>query len=94
MVIVGIAALIGIFLLLQACFQSWRLALIAFLALPVVVGGLVPWLLLEGDDWRMPGTILGWPVLLFGMGVVLRCVRDFYAMGKGTLAPWDPLEIL
>jgi protein-S-isoprenylcysteine O-methyltransferase Ste14 len=65
-------------------------ALLAFLALPVVVGGLVPWLLLGGDGWRMPGTIIGWPVLLSGMGVVLRCARDFYEMGKGTLAPWAP----
>jgi CzcA family heavy metal efflux pump len=36
------AALLGIFLLLQACFQSWRLALIAFLALPAsIVGGVL-----------------------------------------------------
>jgi CzcA family heavy metal efflux pump len=33
------AALIGIFLLLQACFGSWRLALIAFLALPASIAG-------------------------------------------------------
>ena len=36
---VAIAALIGIFLLLQACFRSWRLALIGFLALPAAVAG-------------------------------------------------------
>src|SRR5499426_1719531 len=35
----AIAALIGIFLLLQACFQSWRLAFVAFLALPVSLAG-------------------------------------------------------
>jgi CzcA family heavy metal efflux pump len=36
----GIAAAIGIFLLLQAAFRSWRLAFVAFLALPVaLVGG-------------------------------------------------------
>lgn len=33
------AALIGIFLLLQACFGSWRLALIGFLALPGSIAG-------------------------------------------------------
>jgi Cu/Ag efflux pump CusA len=39
---IAIAAVIGIFLLLQACFRSWRLALIAFLALPVsLVGGVL-----------------------------------------------------
>ena len=36
---VAAAALIGIFLLLQACFRSWRLALIAFLALPASIAG-------------------------------------------------------
>ncbi|MEE8130352.1 MAG: efflux RND transporter permease subunit, partial [Vicinamibacterales bacterium] len=35
----AIAALIGIFLLLQACFRSWRLAFIGFLALPAAVAG-------------------------------------------------------
>lgn len=42
MIGVAIAAVIGIFLLLQACFRSWRLALIAFLALPAsIVGGVL-----------------------------------------------------
>jgi Cu/Ag efflux pump CusA len=37
-----LAAVVGIFLLLQACFGSWRLALIAFLALPAsIVGGVL-----------------------------------------------------
>jgi Cu/Ag efflux pump CusA len=35
----GAAALIGIFLLLQACFKSWRLPLIAITALPVSFAG-------------------------------------------------------
>ena len=65
-------------------------ALFAFLALPAVVGGLLPWLLLGNDGWRTRGTALGWPVVLFGACVLLWCVRDFYAIGKGTLAPWDP----
>jgi CzcA family heavy metal efflux pump len=33
------AVLIGIFLLLQACFGSWRLALVGFLAIPISVAG-------------------------------------------------------
>lgn len=36
---IAIAALIGIFLLLQACFGSWRLAAVAFLALPAAIAG-------------------------------------------------------
>ncbi|KWE48617.1 acriflavin resistance protein [Burkholderia ubonensis] len=39
---VAAAAMIGIFLLLQACFRSWRLAWVAWLALPAsLVGGVL-----------------------------------------------------
>ena len=65
-------------------------ALIAFLILPVTVGGLLPWMVLLNDQWRRRSIPLGWPVLLFGVAVLLWCVRDFYMVGKGTLAPWDP----
>ena len=65
-------------------------ALLAFLALPTIVGGVVPWLILRNDHSRVAGTPLGWPILLFGASVLLWCVRDFYVIGKGTLAPWDP----
>ena len=65
-------------------------AVLAFLALPAVVGGLVPWLLLSSDRWRAEGTWLGWPILFLSAAVLLWCVRDFYKIGKGTLAPWDP----
>jgi len=65
-------------------------ALLAFLALPAVVSGLLPWLILRDDRWRTAGTPLAWPVSFFGAGVLLWCVRDFYVIGKGTLAPWDP----
>ena len=65
-------------------------ALLAFLALPAVVGGLIPWWWLQSDTTRAGGTVFGWPVLTFGLIVVLLCVRDFYRIGKGTLAPWDP----
>ena len=65
-------------------------AVLTFLALPAVVAGVVPWLLLSSDRWRTRGTLLGWPVLFFSAYVLLWCVRDFYKIGKGTLAPWDP----
>jgi protein-S-isoprenylcysteine O-methyltransferase Ste14 len=65
-------------------------ALIAFLVLPAIVGGLLPWLVLLNDQWRTRGTPLGWFVFSFGVVVLLWCVRDFYVIGKGTLAPWDP----
>ncbi len=65
-------------------------ALLAFLALPVVVAGLIPWFLSGIDRFRTRGTVLGWPILFLSVGIVLWCVRDFYVIGKGTLAPWDP----
>jgi protein-S-isoprenylcysteine O-methyltransferase Ste14 len=34
--------------------------------------------------------LLGVPIALLGLAVLLWCVRDFYVVGKGTLAPWDP----
>jgi protein-S-isoprenylcysteine O-methyltransferase Ste14 len=47
-------------------------------------------LLLPIDRWRTSGTWFGLPVLGCGIFVLLWCVRDFYIIGKGTLAPWDP----
>lgn len=66
-------------------------ALLAFLMLPTVVAGVLPWLLLRGNSYR--GTLatpLGWPVISLGLFILLWCVRDFYVRGHGTLAPWDP----
>jgi protein-S-isoprenylcysteine O-methyltransferase Ste14 len=65
-------------------------ALLAFLALPVVVAGLIPWFLSGIDRFRTRGTVLGWPIFFLSAGIVFWCVRDFYVIGKGTLAPWDP----
>jgi protein-S-isoprenylcysteine O-methyltransferase Ste14 len=63
-------------------------ALLAFLALPVVVAGLVPWWLLGSAD--RSANLVGLAVLALGVVLLLWCVRDFYVSGKGTLAPWDP----
>ncbi len=30
------------------------------------------------------------PVIIAGLVILLWCVRDFYIVGKGTLAPWAP----
>jgi protein-S-isoprenylcysteine O-methyltransferase Ste14 len=32
--------------------------------------------------------------LIGGAGALLWCVRDFYVVGGGTLAPWDPTKRL
>jgi protein-S-isoprenylcysteine O-methyltransferase Ste14 len=66
-------------------------ALLAFLVLPGVVGGLLPLWIVAGDARRGSGSLLlGVPIALIGLAVLLWCVRDFYVAGKGTLAPWDP----
>ena len=65
-------------------------ALLAFLALPAIVGGVVPWVL-----WRLGGTQIFsslWGVipLVAGSAVLISSVVSFYRRGSGTLAPWDP----
>ena len=60
---VAIAALIGIFLLLQACFGSWRLGLIAFVGLPASVAGGVLAVLVSGGVVSL-GSIVGFLAVL------------------------------
>jgi len=68
----------------------YRRALIAFLALPGVVAGLVPALLVYAEDHHGTGSRFGLAVLAVGLVLLLWCVRDFLVTGKGTLAPWNP----
>ncbi len=63
--------------------------------LPGTVGGYFPFLiLLASNGFRRPRPSVssaGAVLLLFsGAAVVLRCVWDFFATGRGTLAPVDP----
>jgi len=60
---VAAAAAIGIFLLLQACFGSWRLALIAFLAIPAALAGGVLGALAGGGVISL-GSIIGFLAVL------------------------------
>lgn len=60
---VAVAALIGIFLLLQACFQSWRLALVAFVALPAAIAGGMLGALVGGGAISL-GSIVGFLAVL------------------------------
>jgi protein-S-isoprenylcysteine O-methyltransferase Ste14 len=70
----------------------WQAAL-AFLILPGMIAFVVPLFLIAPAG---PGPF--WMVGLFplGLGIVLLlwCVRDFYVVGKGTLAPWAPPQEL
>jgi protein-S-isoprenylcysteine O-methyltransferase Ste14 len=68
----------------------WR-ALLAFLMLPGIVAGVVPFALRPtGRELYGPGLAL----LGIGLVLLLWCVRDFYVRGRGTLAPWDPPRTL
>ena len=71
--------------------RSFLHALTAFLALPGMIAFVVPWL------WRPRGTELnpaGFAALGVGVVLLLWCVRDFYVVGRGSLAPWAPPERL
>jgi protein-S-isoprenylcysteine O-methyltransferase Ste14 len=65
-------------------------ALFAFLALPGIVAGIVPLLILRMHPELSRFAGYGIALLVAGAILLLWCVRDFYIAGKGTLAPWDP----
>jgi protein-S-isoprenylcysteine O-methyltransferase Ste14 len=65
-------------------------AIVAFVALPGMVAFAIP--LAIGLSNARPvrhGIIAAIPLTL-GTLLLLRCVREFYVAGRGTLAPWDP----
>ena len=62
----------------------------AFLVLPGMVAFAIP-VALAG--WASPfpsNHMIGLVPLSLGLLVLLRCVREFYVAGSGTLAPWAP----
>ena len=65
---VVVAALIGIFLLLQAAFGSWRLATVAFVTLPVALAGGVLAAFLGGGILSL-GSLFGFFTVL---GIAVR----------------------
>ncbi|MGH8020811.1 MAG: methyltransferase family protein [Opitutaceae bacterium] len=65
-------------------------AIVAFLALPTMVAGVVPALLVHGSPVVPRMAAAGAVVMSPGIAFLLWCVRDFFASGRGTLAPWDP----
>ena len=65
-------------------------ALLAFLFVPGVVAGVVPWVIISSDPWGKDGSAVGWVFLGVGVAILLSAVREFYITGKGTLAPWAP----
>jgi protein-S-isoprenylcysteine O-methyltransferase Ste14 len=65
-------------------------AAFAVIVLPGVMAFLLPLVVIE-PVWRREVTVF--PALAIvgaGTALLLRCVREFYVAGKGTLAPWSP----
>ncbi len=69
-------------------------AMFAFLMLPVIVTGIIPYILYQHDPFKIDGCLYGLIPLGFGTSILLICVKDFYVSGKGTLAPWDPPKLI
>ena len=69
-----IAAAIGIFLLLQAAFSSWRLAIVAFLALLVALSGGVVAARIDGDVVTLASVVGLLAVLAFALRSVIALV--------------------
>ena len=83
--LVALAAALGIFLLLQALFGSWRLAALAFLALPFALVGAAVAVLLDGGAIEL-GALVG---LLTVLGIAvrhtIRLIRRFQLLERQNL---------
>ncbi len=81
----GIAAVIAMFLLLQAAFGAWRLAALAFLTLPVALVGGVLAALVDGAEMTL-GSMIGF-LALFALAarngiVLIRRFQDIEREGE------------
>jgi len=68
----------------------FRRAAFAVVVLPGVMGFLLPLLVIEPVWQRGIAVPAGLAIVGAGTALLLRCVREFYVAGKGTLAPWSP----
>jgi protein-S-isoprenylcysteine O-methyltransferase Ste14/pimeloyl-ACP methyl ester carboxylesterase len=65
-------------------------ALLAFVALPGLIAFVIPMAIIGRFQLGPASHRLGLPLVAAGTAILVRCVREFYVAGKGTLAPWDP----
>ncbi len=65
-------------------------ALFFVLLLPGTVAGYIPFSILRAGNLLLCAAVFA----ITGALVLLRCVWDFFAAGKGTLAPIDPPRFL
>jgi len=69
-------------------------AILAFLAMPAIVGIVAPLVLARGPEVETAFNPLWLLLVSAGLAGLLWCVRDFLVAGRGTLAPWDPPQRL
>jgi protein-S-isoprenylcysteine O-methyltransferase Ste14 len=70
-------------------------AVVAFLAMPGVVAFAVPVMIGLSARHRPPQYIaVAIGLVAGGTLLLLWCVREFYVVGRGTLAPWAPPQHL
>jgi CzcA family heavy metal efflux pump len=90
MLLAAIAALLAAFLLMQAAFMSWRLALVGLLSLPVALVGGALAALINGAELSL-GALIGF-LALFGLaarnGMVL--IRHFQDLQRDERVPFGP----
>ena len=67
-------------------------ASLAALAMPGMVAGVVPVLLLRGDTGSapLPAAVAGYALVVAGLALLFTCIVGFATEGGGTLAPYDP----
>jgi len=94
MLVVAAIALIGIFLLLQAAFASWRLAFVAFLTLPTALAGGVLAALAGGGILSL-GSLVGFFTVL---GIAVRngilLIRHYQHLGQQEGEAFGPELVL
>lgn len=71
-------------------------ASLATLAMPGMVAGLVPALILRGSASPVTtaATAAGYGLVAAGLGLLITCIVGFAREGRGTLAPYDPPDAL
>ncbi|HEU4356230.1 MAG TPA: efflux RND transporter permease subunit, partial [Actinomycetota bacterium] len=90
---IAVAAALGVFLLLQAAFGSWRLAAIAFLVLPVAMSGCLL-AVASGDRTLSLGSAIGFlAVLAIATRVGVALIRHLQRLEQEANTPRDPVLV-
>jgi CzcA family heavy metal efflux pump len=91
LILYGIAAAIGIFLLLQASFRSWRLAVLSFVTLPMALVGGVLAVVIGADGILSIGSLVGF-FTVFGIaarnGILM--INHFQHLERFEGVPFGP----